>query len=87
MSYILENKLDYLKFNDPQLTKPLVRLLNPLQVSIRLGVSTALLWKWRKLGIGPPFVQPQKGGRILYDKEKIDQWLEDESNKNLQLHT
>jgi hypothetical protein len=33
--------------------------------------------RWRRLRIGPPFLRVQ--GRVLYDRAKVEQWLQEQS--------
>jgi hypothetical protein len=48
-------------------------VLNQLQVSKIIGVSSSSLEKWRKEGIGIEW--KKVGGRILYPKISIAKWL------------
>ena len=48
-------------------------VLNQLQVSKIIGVSSSTLEKWRNEGIGIEW--KKVGGRILYPKISIAQWL------------
>lgn len=52
-----------------------VRLLNPRQLSERLGVSLSVLANWRCKGFGPPYV---KIGRryVGYLDRDVEAWIE-----------
>lgn len=53
-------------------------VLNTLQTSELLGVSSGTLENWRKQGIGPQYVRLGGEGRkprIMYPKTAIAEWL------------
>ncbi len=52
-------------------------LVPPEALAEELGVESSTLVKWRYLGKGP---KPTKvGRRVLYRREKIDEWLEQQT--------
>lgn len=48
--------------------------LDPHGAASYLNTSRATLARWRVQGGGPPFIK--MGGRIRYDVEDLDAWLE-----------
>lgn len=50
------------------------KLLKPIEVAAILQVHRGTLDKWRRLGIGPPFVNLGEKA-IRYEASAIDRWL------------
>lgn len=48
---------------------------NELATELKRAPET--LVRWRRLRMGPPYLRIQ--GRVLYDRESIDKWLQDNS--------
>lgn len=48
--------------------------LTPKQAAEELHISDSTLKLWRRNGTGPPCFKNQ--GKILYSKEKLDNWIE-----------
>lgn len=57
-----------------------MKLMNPAEVGVRLGVSTSSLAKWRLSGDGPPYVKV--GTRIAYDEDMVEAWLRSRVRKS-----
>lgn len=51
-------------------------MLDTLAAAKRIGRSPSTLKRWRRRKIGPPYVLTESGG-VLYDQDKLEQWLED----------
>jgi hypothetical protein len=47
--------------------------LTTRELAIGLKRAPETLIRWRRLRIGPPFIQIQ--GRVLYDRAAVEQWL------------
>ena len=47
--------------------------MNTKQAAHYLGKAVVTLKKWRQQKKGPPYYKI--GGRIEYDKDKVDQWV------------
>lgn len=56
------------------------KLLPAATVARLLGVSTHTLGRWRRAGVGPPWMQlegPEDGpGSIRYPRQELESWLE-----------
>lgn len=52
----------------------LLDLLDPAELSRRIGVGTGCLAKWRMTGDGPAYIRV--GRRIHYDPRDVQAWLE-----------
>ena len=48
-------------------------LLDPVELSEKIGVGVGCLAKWRLTGEGPTFIRV--GRRIHYDPRDVDAWL------------
>lgn len=44
------------------------------ELALELKRSEATLIRWRRKRIGPPYLRLQ--GRVLYDRQKVQAWLE-----------
>lgn len=59
-------------------TKEAPARLTTEEAAAELRRSPATLRRYRRLRIGPPYIRLQ-GGRVLYDRNKIETWLQDQS--------
>lgn len=85
MTYLISSDLDFLNINNKEEFSKRMQFITPKELSLKLGVSQPLLCKWRRLGIGPPYIQPVKGGSVKYDRFQIDDWIEMQKQNNLGL--
>lgn len=51
-------------------------LLSTDQVASYLSVSHAVLQRWRKRKIGPPYLQAIERGNVMYPADELKKWLE-----------
>lgn len=56
--------------------RPKQRFLNTTQAAVRMGIKRLTLARWRTEGKGPRY--HKVGGRVLYDPDDIDEWLDDQ---------
>lgn len=51
-------------------------LYSPKEVAEMLGVNENTLYKWRAAGEGPPFMRFREGGRVRYERESLESWMQ-----------
>ena len=51
-------------------------LYSPKEVAVMLGVNENTLYKWRAAGEGPPFMRLSEGGRVRYERETLEGWIQ-----------
>ena len=51
-------------------------LLSCAKAAERLSVSTATLYRWRRMGIGPDYLRPGNG-RVYYTERLLERWIEE----------
>lgn len=44
------------------------------EVAERMRVDTQTVHKWRREGVGPPFMQVKKGATVLYPRDRLEAW-------------
>ena len=52
--------------------------MTPVEAAAYIGVTKGTLWRYRKLGISPPYSTlrlPSGRLKIIYTKTKLDAWL------------
>lgn len=47
-----------------------------------LRISKTTLWRWRKSGL-PYFKFGEGGGRVLFNKAEVDEWLKENASKQI----
>ncbi len=47
-----------------------------------LRISKTTLWRWRKNGL-PYFKFGEGGGRVLFNKAEVDEWLKENASKQI----
>lgn len=55
------------------------KLITPNEASKIIGVTIQCLAFWRSNKKGPPYAKLE--GKIMYDKEKLNNWIEFRSHK------
>ena len=55
----------------------LTNRLTTAELASELKRSPETLTRWRRLRIGPPYLRVQ--GRVLYDRQAVERWLQDQS--------
>ena len=65
-------------FRDPTLNPPTepIGLLTTKDAARLLGLSPAMLERWRWMKVGPPFVRPTGGRAVRYRWRDLIDWIE-----------